>query len=285
MDLAFMGRLSVRYNALMVNEVNVSSIDDLVFSIRDALTNQPSPLWFRGQRDADWGVVPSLWRPSSTGTYTTNDERNFNHRFRTRAAIRYAAAPQYDDHAGWLSIMQHYGLPTRLLDWSRSPLVAAYFAVGHSLRRDPSLSTDAAIWMLAPHQLNLRHAGTEVTPALGSGMCDQLVRPAFVDDMTHADSSRAQTVIAAMATETDLRMFVQQGCFTVHSPDAEDLRHLPDSKRFLWKLRIGRHTVLRMAEDLRTLGFSSGDLFPDLEHLADEFKNEYPPGSTYGSKH
>ena len=50
----------------------------------------------------------------------------------------------------WLTLMQHYGLPTRLLDWSESPLVALYFA----LSSDEDAKADAAVWVLNPMKLN-----------------------------------------------------------------------------------------------------------------------------------
>ena len=50
-------------------------------------------------------------------------------KFRARAHLRHHTCPDYFDYFGWLSLMRHYGLPTRLLDWSESPLVAAYFAM------------------------------------------------------------------------------------------------------------------------------------------------------------
>ena len=43
----------------------------------------------------------------------------------------------------WLSLMRHYGIPTRLLDWTHSFLVAAYFAVD-----DADKARDCAIWAL-----------------------------------------------------------------------------------------------------------------------------------------
>jgi hypothetical protein len=57
-----------------------------------------------------------------------------------------AVAPSEDDLAGWLSLMQHYRLPTRLLDWSFSPLIAAYFSVNDRFVEP----VDACIWALAP---------------------------------------------------------------------------------------------------------------------------------------
>lgn len=106
-------------------------------------------LWFRGHKDASWNVVPSVWRHGDK-----KKEVSIAHQFRAWAQHRMQSHPPYDAWAEWLSTMQHYGLPTRLLDWSTSPLVATYFALEYLLDDPTKKPTDAAIWVLRPALLN-----------------------------------------------------------------------------------------------------------------------------------
>ena len=245
----------------MSEETKITTVSDLIAEVGRLQDHYGVlNLWFRGQRQTTWDLVPSVFRDGHE-----SQERNYTHRFRSRAKTRYAGAPAYGDFALWLSLMQHYALPTRLLDWSRSPLVAAYFAIEAYLYGDAA-EVDAAIWVLQPHGLNGFEIGSDVTPGIEAGMIQNFIDPAFLEE-----SEEPNGIVAAMASEHDLRMFVQQGCFTIHS-DRTALNKRERSERWLTKLVITADAIRSFSNELQICGLRKGDIYPDLEHLAHELK-------------
>ena len=243
-----------------IEPVEVHSVGEIAEFVARTMSSDNQRRWFRGHRDSSWGVRPSIWRQ-----YGPEEERNFTNRFRTRAALRRVDPPAAHDYAAWLSLMQHYGVPTRLLDWSRSPLVATYFAAADYIRRSVS-PEDAVIWMLNPHELNRRYSGFDVTPPIDSNYAMDRLEPAFKErDDTDDD------VLAVMAVEHDIRMFVQQGAFTIHATK-DELNTRVGHSEYLVPLLIPSSSIKQVAWEIVACGFRRGDLFPDLANLADELK-------------
>jgi hypothetical protein len=163
--------------------------------------------------------------------------------------------------------MQHYGLPTRLLDWTRSPLIAAYFALWKYKHKGVE-PADAAIWMLDPCRLNEIFHDTCLYFPMDSNTVQEMIKPAFKEGYKYDGD-----VFAAMAVEHDVRMFVQQGAFTIH-PKIEPLNEREGHSRYLVPLLIPGSSVTEMAFEIQACGFIRGDLFPDLTNLALELTGD-----------
>lgn len=215
--------------------------------------------WYRGHTDAGWQLVPSVHR-----RFTADDEVVLTARFRFGAPTRYANCPQPGDFARWLCLMQHFGLPTRLLDWTESPLVAAFFAVAYEPRTCP-----AAIWCLAPGVLNPVSAGRGRIALLPSNSALHLLNPAFLG----GDSP--DEVLAVLGQEVDLRMTIQLGGFTIHGKPSP-LEDHPKADQFLRKMIIPEECRATFRKELLLLGVRRSMLFPDIENLARELADEWP---------
>jgi hypothetical protein len=180
--------------------------------------------------------------------------------------------------------MQHYGLPTRLLDWTESPLVGLYFAV----RRPSDDGEDGVLWALDPCFMNesvFGRAGTEDLrddPARGAFLLSnfpareleaRLVAEGL--DPTEARSAATVTnvppVVALTPEESDGRMLMQMSAFTIHAWE-DPLEEYERSLDFLFKVKVPAERKAHIRRWLGRLGIKESYLFPDLEHLAQDVR-------------
>ncbi|MDI6642190.1 MAG: FRG domain-containing protein, partial [Elusimicrobiota bacterium] len=103
---------------------------------------------FRGHSDAEWKLKPTLLRyiekEGITEDIALGLEANALVEFVSQAHL-HLSPNEFSltkDNFSWWTVMQHYGAPTRLLDWTKSIYVAAYFAASNHLEKD------GAIWLV-----------------------------------------------------------------------------------------------------------------------------------------
>ena len=253
--------------------VEVKSVSEIITEARKFASGLgTASLWYRGEAsDAeDWKLRPMVYRKFTKSHY----EAWLYTRFCLQAPMRYQACPDLDDPAKWLPLMQHYGLPTRLLDWTRSPLVAAFFSVAYDQQKkgtNSSIDEPSRIWMLCPHKWN---------------GCFSKSKLDMVFTLHHSDAlplckagckgrwAKEPKVLAVSPAETDIRMIVQQTAFTIHANNAE-MDTIRGGAPFVRKLIIPPSAKDEIQKDLSVLGIRLLTLFPDLDNLAMDLTWEY----------
>lgn len=108
--------------------INISSVAELI----ERINKLPNNYIYRGQANANWGLQSSLERVvgENWSSASAQSFEDFSiERFRSKFHLYDTENCQPNSKLAWLAAMQHYGVPTRLLDFSESPYVALYFAL------------------------------------------------------------------------------------------------------------------------------------------------------------
>jgi len=124
-----------------VKTLSVPNVESLIRQVNEL----PNNYIYRGQADAGWPLRSSLERVIGAD-WTAAKAQRFEDFALKQFQSKFHLYDRENSHPAtklaWLSVMQHYGVPTRLLDFTESPYIALYFALesySHHLDRDISL--------------------------------------------------------------------------------------------------------------------------------------------------
>lgn len=168
--------------------------------------------------------------------------------------------------------MQHYGVPTRLLDWTTVFSIAFYFSIKDSIS---SKENDVAIWALNPYLLNKLFIKTEViwTPTDHDPDSQDYFKHFIQLDKCDAF---ACDVVAMSPTKSNPRLTLQHGVFTFHKK-LMPLDEMPESEKYLTKILINKELIKNCEKILTMLGINEYFVFPDVHGLGSYIKKKYFP--------
>lgn len=220
-------------------------------------------LWFRGHPDVDFLLTPKIYRRSY-------DEYELKVDFQRRAPQYINESRPSDDWERYF-LMQHFGVPTRLLDWTDAALLALYFAVREDTSQQNE-SKDSAVWVIDPYWVN-RHS-------LGR---DSIVLPEFPEVQPWLPKGegtvRRKYPIAIDPPHLARRMEVQHSHFLLFGRDKKGLESLAQqdgNRAKLARLVIaGGRRRDRIRSELSACGIKETSVFPDLEGLGRELEQQW----------
>ena len=235
-----------------------------------------SPYAFRGASSVRHTLASSLLRLVGDGPDARRVEVALLRNFRKYA---HGEVTHADSIWDWLALGQHRGLPTRLLDWTYSPLVALHFATD-----DPrTFDIDGVVWCV-----NFVEANKRLPPRLRA-MLEQEGSDTFTAEMLAAfeslkdfDALRRQPFVVFMEPPAvDRRILNQLALFSLmSSPTARLDEWLEEHPKLCRKVRIPASLKWEIRDKLDQGNVNERVLFPGLDGLSRWLSRYYTPAAT-----
>src|SRR4030067_1702614 len=251
----------------ILNEKLINNISEFTTFIEGNINT--NLLWYRGCNISKNNLIPSLYRHKE---YSTIDqfldmESKIINKFKERSTpfLESSLSNDIED----LFLMQHFGVPTRLLDWTENPFIAMYFAL--TIKSNPNNTTDdAIIWILNPINWNqtvlshLSYKGGVIS------IYDNEIGGYKPNDVMNSKP------IAIYGKYNSPRIVAQRGVFTLFGRDTQPMEEIYKSGSFppdcIIKLLVPSNKVDDMLKSIIKIGFSDSVVFPDLDGLSKEIK-------------
>jgi hypothetical protein len=246
----------------------IGSVHDLLEAIRESkIANKDHAhirLWFRGQSNSGWPLYPGVYRPTFPETDEAKRlrvERHMANDFRVQSA---GLLTEARDNARLYFLQQHYKVPTRLLDWTNSPLAALHFAAADD-------TNDGVLFILDAYRL----APTQAVPeeefrGIATSRNELFVKALHVIFDWWKETNFPGFIMPVRPDHFDTRIMLQKGCFTFHPPGKGELKIAESGVMF--KHIVPKKAKPNIKSELFLLGVDAFAIYGDLDSLATRLK-------------
>jgi hypothetical protein len=221
----------------------LTDLEKLHLAFRAYRSHDGLGYWFRGHADSTWDLLPKAGR----GEYRLPENNDLGRFYDwCQQAVAYSTLPKSELER--LALAQHHGLATRLLDWSKNPLVACYFAC----HEKPTI--DGVIYILETPQTLL------------------------TDEFTLEHMKREKGLFGYIPKAITPRVLNQKGLFTVHCDatypiEIKPCRIAPDRPNLV-RITIPSAMKNDVIQLLNDYGIDRSVLFPDLDGLSSHINSQ-----------
>jgi hypothetical protein len=227
----------------------------------NTITDTPYSDWaFRGERSAEWPLYSALARYLTVFKVHPKawpeQEQRILRIFKRKAHQYLPQPPEPDDDFQWLALMQHHGTPTRLIDFTWSPYVAAFFALERA-------TADAVVWALNPARV--QSGRNPKAPRYDPRIRGNFTRYYLKGNRRFIWMGEPHTM--------NHRLIAQSGTFALagvlHEPMEALLHQYRDPGNTMVKFILPADLIREKAmRELYRMNITSATLFPDLDGLA-----------------
>lgn len=199
---------------------------------------------YRGVTKRRHALLPKIGRPGTRRDFKSGEPQPYDAQFERELVtfFRRIAHPYLREEPQheleWLAIMQHHGVPTRLLDWTYSPLIATFFAATKMGTGEPA--GEAAAVFSCP------------------------VPPAVAREHEQSPLNQGREVFTYMPRHVSPRMQSQMSVLTMHQQPDEEWK--PD-KLACWEIPAELCGTFKLILD--RCGINRASLFPDLQGVSE----------------
>lgn len=275
----------------------ISTLEEYMAHVLNLAEEQSEEIFYRGHSSYKYSLVPSLFRTNQNGAYT--------HLPKEEVMVREILSVQDAQFANDRSMldrlvrMQHFGLPTRLLDVSSNPLVALYFACSEIKKNEAGSELHGEVKILRTQSTDVLHFDSDRVSCIANLSLMKEEEKNAMDLKMHKDAFNADPVTSKLlhfikrekpyfepriepldltkiffvrARNTHERMISQSGAFLLFGKDAI----MPETG--YGNLRVSSVRIShksKILEQLEKLNIKASTIYPGIEKAASDIARKY----------